>query len=51
MVVKKIIKALFLDGKIVTENSDEARALNDKNVFGTKKKDNKIEPHTKRLVN
>lgn len=43
MVVKKTIKALFLEGRIVTENSDEARALNDKNVFGTKKKDNQVE--------
>ncbi|MCK5107585.1 MAG: tRNA-intron lyase [Nanoarchaeota archaeon] len=43
MVVKKEIKTLFLGERVVTENSDEARNLNDKSVFGTKKKDNKVE--------
>jgi len=35
MVTKKKVKAILNEGRILTENSDEAKNLNDKNRFGT----------------
>lgn len=35
MVTKKKVKAILNEGRILTENSDDAKNLNDKNRFGT----------------
>jgi tRNA-intron endonuclease len=43
MANKKTIKALLSGERVVTENSDEAKTLNDKNLFGVKTKENKIQ--------
>lgn len=40
---KKIIKALFLNERVITENSEESKLLYEKNTFGIKNKDDRVE--------
>lgn len=42
MIPKKNICAILTEGRIITENSDEARQLNEKNRFGTVTKNDTI---------
>ncbi|MCK5854242.1 MAG: tRNA-intron lyase [Sulfurovaceae bacterium] len=42
MTIKKKIKATLNEGRILTENSDEAKNLNDKNSFGTLMKNGRL---------
>jgi tRNA-intron endonuclease len=43
MATKKPVKALFLDERVITENSDDAKTLFEKNLFGMKKQEGKVE--------